>query len=144
MCQYYFIDSSALYYVETKVFFLQNFQPLPTLRTTDEDRAFTDVLWATMDPRFVAINDDIVWEGLSVDARPVIDFADLALSCPVAGVAHPPQIKAHIWLLFLMIIGPTLYQFLLKHQMQFCFSIVPPHMHTGWKPSYGVDSLNSD
>lgn len=50
----------------------QNSQPLPTLPTTDEIRACTNVLWETMASKIVAFNDDIVvkyglcintWEG---------------------------------------------------------------------------------
>ncbi|KKK13651.1 hypothetical protein AOCH_005112 [Aspergillus ochraceoroseus] len=38
----------------------QNSQPLPTLPTTDEIRACTNVLWETMASKVVALNDDIV------------------------------------------------------------------------------------
>ncbi|KAJ5964104.1 uncharacterized protein N7479_003980 [Penicillium vulpinum] len=50
----------------------QNSQPAPTLPTTDEIRARTNVLWETMASKIVAVNDDIVakyggcvneWEG---------------------------------------------------------------------------------
>ncbi|CDM38238.1 hypothetical protein DTO013E5_8665 [Penicillium roqueforti] len=50
----------------------QNSKPLPTLPTTDEIRACTNVLWETMASKIVAVNDDIVakyggtvnaWEG---------------------------------------------------------------------------------
>ncbi|CRL19105.1 Protein kinase-like domain [Penicillium camemberti] len=50
----------------------QNSQPLPTLPTTDEIRACTNVLWQTSSSKIVALNDDIVvkygggvddWEG---------------------------------------------------------------------------------
>lgn len=50
----------------------QNSQPLPTLPTTDEIRACTNVLWETMATKVVAVSDDIVvkyggcintWEG---------------------------------------------------------------------------------
>ncbi|KAJ9266341.1 hypothetical protein DTO212C5_6428 [Paecilomyces variotii] len=50
----------------------QNSQPLPTLPTTDEIRACTNVLWETSASKIVAVNDDIVvkyggcinvWEG---------------------------------------------------------------------------------
>ncbi|PIG80463.1 hypothetical protein AARAC_001668, partial [Aspergillus arachidicola] len=50
----------------------QNSQPLPTLPTTDEVRACTNVLWETIASMVVAVNDDIIvkhgggvneWEG---------------------------------------------------------------------------------
>lgn len=50
----------------------QNSQPLPTLPTTDEIRACTNLLWQTSSSKIVALNDDIVvkygggvddWEG---------------------------------------------------------------------------------
>ena len=50
----------------------QNSQPLPTLPTTDEIRAWTNILWETQASKIVALNDDIVvkyggcvdtWEG---------------------------------------------------------------------------------
>ncbi|KAB8210317.1 hypothetical protein BDV34DRAFT_220909 [Aspergillus parasiticus] len=53
----------------------QNSQPLPTLPTTDEIRACTNVLWETMASKIVTVNDDIVvkyggvvneWEGQAV------------------------------------------------------------------------------
>ncbi|OOF99282.1 hypothetical protein ASPCADRAFT_513322 [Aspergillus carbonarius ITEM 5010] len=63
----------------------QNSQPLPTLPTTDEIRACTNVLWETMASKIVAVNDDIVvkyggcinvWEGqaLVYIERHVPDF----------------------------------------------------------------------
>ncbi|KAK6810958.1 hypothetical protein RU639_013221 [Aspergillus parasiticus] len=51
---------------------LQNSQPLPTLPTTDEIRACTNILWETMAAKIVTVNDNIVvkygggvneWEG---------------------------------------------------------------------------------
>ncbi|KAJ5562995.1 phosphotransferase enzyme family protein [Penicillium sp. DV-2018c] len=50
----------------------QNSEPLPTLPTTDEIRACTNVLWETIASKVVAVNDDVVvkyggnihdWEG---------------------------------------------------------------------------------
>lgn len=50
----------------------ENSQPLPTLPTTDEIRACTNVLWETCASKIVVLNDDIVvkyggcinvWEG---------------------------------------------------------------------------------
>lgn len=46
--------------MKTNGFSLQNSRLLPTISTIDEDRAFTDVLWATMDASIVAIDDDII------------------------------------------------------------------------------------